>query len=88
MTKAELAMLEKLYAAEIEAALSGHELRGIVQSKSKLLPKLETDGYVRRVEKHVRDRFGGFTVSGWELTLAGNAAYCLTCSDDGEPRHE
>ena len=79
MTKAELAMLEKLYSAEIEAALSGHELRGIVQSKSKLMLKLEADGFVRRVEKVIRDRFGSMTIKGWELTLAGNAAYCFSC---------
>lgn len=84
MTKAELRMLERLYSAEIEAALSGHDLRGIVQSKSKLLPKLEADGFVRRVERVIKDRFGSFTVSGWELTLAGNAAYCLTCDEPEE----
>lgn len=83
MTKAELKMLEKLYGAEIEAALSGHPLRGIVQSKSRLLPKLESEGLVQRVERVVRvDRFGPITVKGWELTLAGNAAYCLTCTEE------
>jgi hypothetical protein len=83
MTKAEYAMLEKLFAAEIDAALSGEPLRGIVQSKSKLLPKLEADGLVRRVERVIQaDRSCPFPVrvSGWELTLAGNAAYCLSCA--------
>ena len=81
MTKAERKVLAKLYSAEIDAALSGRELLGIVQSKSKLLPKLEKEGYVRRVERVIRDRFGATTISGWELTLLGNGAYCVSCVD-------
>jgi len=78
MNKAELMMLEKLFAAEIDAALSGDDLRGIVQSKSKLLPKLQDQGLVKRVRHELKhDRFGAITVEGWQLTLAGNAAYCL-----------
>lgn len=84
MTKAEMSMLERLYGAEIEGALNNG--LGIVQSKSKLLPKLEADGLVRKVRRELRpDRFGPIVVEGWELTLAGNAAYCLTCTDgDGD----
>lgn len=78
MRKAELKMLEKLFAAEVDAALSGQELRGIVQSKSKLLPKLEADGLVQRVKREFPSRFGRLTIEGWQLTLAGNAAYCLS----------
>lgn len=80
MTKAELKMLEKLFAAEIDAAVSGNSLLSVVQSKSKLLPKLEAEGYVRRVRRELKaDRFGPIVIEGWELTYAGNAAYCLTC---------
>lgn len=79
MSKAELKMLERLFAAEVDAALSGNELRGLVQSKSKLLLKLEAEGLVRRVKRELRpDRFGTIVVEGWQLTLAGNAAYCLS----------
>jgi hypothetical protein len=79
MNKAELRMLEKLFAAEVESALSGQELRGIVQSKSKLLTKLESEGYVKRVRRELKgDRFGPIVVEGWQLTLAGNAAYCFS----------
>lgn len=77
MNKAELKMLEKLFAAEVDAALSGNELLSIVQSKSQLLPKLEAEGYVRRVRRELKGRFP-VVVEGWELTLAGNAAYCLS----------
>ena len=80
MTRAELKMLERLYAAEIEGAL-GHSF-GIVQSKSMVLPKLEAEGLARRVERTVSvDRFGPVTVKGWELTLSGNLAYCMHCGD-------
>lgn len=82
MTKQELKMLERLYAAEIDSALSHNPLIGIVQSKSKVMLKLERDGLVRKREMTIpADRSCPFpvTISGWELTLAGNAAYCLTC---------
>lgn len=79
MNRAELKMLEKLFAAEVEAALSGQELRGIVQSKSKVLLKLEAGGYVKRARIELKpDRFGPIVVEGWQLTLAGNAAYCFS----------
>ncbi len=85
MTKAELKILERLYGAEIEAALWGGS--GIVQIKSKLMAKLEADGFVKHVMKVIpADRQCPFPIkiSGWELTLLGNAAYCLTCGDDGD----
>lgn len=79
MNKAKLKILENLYAAEIEAALSRNELLGIVQSKSKLLPELESEGLVRRVRRELKhNRFGPIVVEGWELTLVGRAAYCLS----------
>jgi len=81
MTKVELMMLEKLYAAEIDAALSGEPLRGIVQSKSKIMQQLEADGLIRKEVLKIQSWPTPATVSGWVLTLAGNAAYCLSCSD-------
>ena len=85
MTKAELSILEKMFALEVEAAL-GANITGIYQSRSKLLPKMETDGLVKRAEYTIpADRSCPFPIKvrGWELTIAGHAAYCLTCSDDG-----
>ena len=83
MNKSEFKMLEKLFAAEVEAGVSGQPLRSVVQSRSKLLPKLEKEGYVRRVTRSLRpDRFGPINVSGWELTLEGNFAYCMNCNDE------
>ena len=79
MTKAELQMLEKLFAAEVDAALSGNALLGVVQSKSRLMLKLEADGYVKRVRLELKpDRLGAVVIDGWQLTVAGNAAYCLS----------
>ena len=80
MTKAELKMLEKLYGAEIEAALSHQPLRSIVQTHSKAMQKLKEYGYAQEVVRLVgRPQV---TVRGWELTLAGNLAYCMSCNDD------
>ena len=74
MTKAELKMLERLYAAEVERRLP-------FQSKSKLLERMEADGLVRRSEKRMPGKFE-VIVRGWELTLAGNFTYCMTCNDE------
>lgn len=79
MTKAEIRMLERIYAAEIAGRLP-------FQSKSKLLPKLAEDGLVRRLEKHMPGRFA-VTIHGWELTLAGNLTYCLSCDDAHDDIH-
>lgn len=81
MTKAELKMLERLYGAEVEGALNGG--LGILQSKAKILTKLEADGFVRKVRRELPpDRFGSLVVEGWELTLAGNMAFCLSCAGE------
>jgi predicted methyltransferase len=78
MTKAELKLLEKIYEGEIISALSKEPLRRIFQSKSKLLAKLEEEGYVKRVEEKIPGPFQ-VTILGWELTTAGNLAYCRSC---------
>jgi hypothetical protein len=84
VTRAELKILEKIYEGEIVAALEQNSLRRIFQSKSKALLKLEAEGYVKRVEETIRpDKSCPFpiTISGWELTIAGNLAYCMSCDD-------
>ena len=80
MTKAELNMLERLFAAEIEGRL--------LQSKSKLLSKLESEGYVQRAKREFQaDRFGRIVVEGWCLTLLGNMTYCFSCdAPSGDPQ--
>ena len=71
MTKAELDILEKIFAAEITG--------GVFQSKSKLVKKLEDEGLIIRVEKNIgNDVFGLIVVSGYRLTMAGNFQYCTS----------
>ena len=70
MKKAELDLLEKVFAKEIVGSM--------FQSKSKLAKKLEEEGYLVGVEKHFGK--GPFKViaRGYRLTIMGNAAYCLS----------
>jgi len=78
MKKQELKMLEKIYAAEINGALSGgcH----LFQTKSKIADALTTEGYVRK--RTMVLSFGGMFpvhIEGYELTELGRMAYCMTC---------
>ncbi len=73
-TKAELAALEKVFAAEIDGRLP-------FQSKAKIFQRLAEDGYLAPMER----KFGGqfpMTVRGYELTHAGRITYCASCDDD------
>lgn len=74
MNKREIALLENVYSAEIEAAMKG----GVYcyQTKSKLAEKLAEEGYLKKVEFKTSDRFGVITFKGYQLTAAGNLAYC------------
>jgi hypothetical protein len=83
MTKAEIDMLAKLYAAEVEAALSHDPLRAVVQTRSKVARKLAEEGFAKAVERTTPGRFP-VKVKGYELTLQGNFAYCMVCGYDGD----
>lgn len=77
MNSLELALLEKAFATEIDAALN-HTPR-VIQTKSvKLADKLVADGLLRKSEEiygvHLPVR-----LKGYELTEAGRRAYCMTC---------
>ena len=76
-------MLGRLYAAEVESALSRDWMRGIVQTRSKAILALKEQGYAQEVERTTPGTFP-VKVKGWELTLLGNMAYCMTCTDDGD----
>ena len=84
MKKTECSALEKLYSHEIESAIGG-KTRLPFQSNAKIFDELEAGGFVRRATVQVGSGWSGCTVSGWELTISGNAAYCLLC-DVSEPR--
>ena len=79
LTKSQLNMLEKIFSAQLDGSL--HETR------SKVAKQLETDGYIVREVKNLgKDRFGIISITGYALTLKGNAAYCMSdrCSDEVE----
>lgn len=77
MNKADLDMLEKIFAAEISGSL--------YETSSKVAKHLETDEFIIRDEKILgRDRFGVTRVTGYRLTLKGNTAYCMSERCAGE----
>ena len=80
MNKRDLSILERAFAAEVDAAMAGHGLP--FQTKGKRVAELAVEGYLRRVDVVIPGRFP-VTVSGYELTHQGRLAYCMTC--DGEP---
>ena len=72
MTKAKLAALEKVFAAEIE-------LRLPFQSKAKIFRTLCEEGYLEPMKRNFgHDRFG-IVVHGYQLSHAGRLAYCQSC---------
>ena len=72
MTKNEMKLLERAYAAEIDAALNGSP--HVMQTRSKLVDGLVSDGYLRRA----KIVWHGVAIEGYELTQAGNLAYCIS----------
>lgn len=71
MKNTELKLLEKIFAKEIDG--------GVYQTKRKMAKKLEDEGYIQLVEKHLgRDRLGSIVVKGYVLTIMGNLSYCMS----------
>lgn len=79
MTKAELAILAKVFDREYTAAIEG----GIhlVQFKSKLAKSLAERGYLVEVTIELGGRFP-VKVTGYELTHLGRMTYCDSCGKD------
>lgn len=75
MTKEDMALLEKAYAAEVDAALSKSELYMMQTRATKRADALVADGMLRKVSKTFA---GCYTVEGYALTEAGRLAYCMT----------
>ena len=74
LTKAERVMLEKLFAAEIEGALSKKRIRLFQTKSTKTIQSLRDKGMVNEVG----ERLGG-SIRRWELTSFGHFYYCMTC---------
>jgi acyl-CoA synthetase (AMP-forming)/AMP-acid ligase II len=77
MDKRDLVLLEKAFAAEIDAALSKSGLCVMQTKATKRADALVSDGLLRKVKETLAGRY---TVEGYALTEAGRLAYCLTCS--------
>jgi len=78
MTKADLGILERVYAAEVESAVSRNPMARLVQIKGKRAAALAEAGYLRRETMDLRpDRLGTVTVEGYVLTEVGRLAYCM-----------
>lgn len=78
MNKRELALLEKAFAAEIDAALTKNGF-GFMQTKSKLADKLVADGLLEKVERKQQWGCGVACFTGYRLTLLGHMTYCMSC---------
>ena len=82
MNKQEMALLEKAYSCEIEAALSKNGIH-IMQTKSKLAKKLVADGLLKEVSMHLPASPWPCTLDGYELTELGRMVFlhklrCIT----------
>lgn len=76
MNAKSLALLEKVFSAEIDGAINGGS--GLYQTKSLLARRLEDEGYLRAEEIKLPGRFP-VTIRGYRLTLLGNFTYCMNC---------
>jgi len=78
MNKQELALLEKAFCAEINAAMN-QGIHLLQTKKAKLAEKLVNEGYLEKVA--LKRNAGGLTmtVTGYELTHQGRIAYCQSC---------
>lgn len=82
MNKRRLAVLEKVYSAEIGAAL-GERVSHLFQTKSRIAEDLEREGFLR-TRSEVLSGLPPVRISGYELTELGRFAYCVTCEDGPE----
>lgn len=76
MNKRSMAMLEKAYAVEVAAAVSGGT--DILQTKSRVAEILAEDGYLIKAEATIPGRFP-VKIEGYRLTHAGRLTYCASC---------
>lgn len=72
-TKATLAALEKVWAAEIENRLP-------YRSRAMIYLRLEQEGLVQEMTRTFPGRFA-VTVNGWQLTHVGRIMYCSSCDE-------
>lgn len=78
MTNDELALLERAFFAEVQAALDGG--CRVIQTYGRLAEKMVADGLLARAVETLPGRFP-VRVYGFVLTHAGRWAYCATCPE-------
>lgn len=71
MNKPERQMLEKVWEAEVNGALSSHGIH-LFQTKSKVAEKLAREGLLN----FTSTTFKGVKILGYELTHLGRITYC------------
>lgn len=75
MKKADLKLLERVFAAEIENCLPYQPHKKSIHHYE----RLESDGMVERMTRHFGKPPLVVTVEGWQLTHAGRITYCESC---------
>lgn len=84
MKKSELSALEALFSLQIDQAIRKDGMPSLpLQSRAKVFRDLEQQGLVRKVSVVLGGRFPA-VVEGWDLTVAGHLAYCMSCEDPKE----
>lgn len=78
----DLELLEKAFAAEVEAALTKSPLYMMQTKATKRADSLVADGLLRKVSATLAGRY---TVAGYALTELGRLTYCMSERCDGEP---
>ena len=81
MNKREIAVLAKVYEAEINAALCPGAIHLRQFTNNKVADKLADEGYLHFAEVQLEGTLP-VVVRGYELTHAGRLAYCLTCEGE------
>lgn len=76
LNKQSLALLERVFVAEVEAGVSGGI--GVMQTKSRIARRLVEDGYLTEATVILPGRFA-IEVVGYRLTHLGRMTYCSTC---------
>lgn len=82
MDSKDLGLLEKAFAAEIDAALHKSPLYMMQTKATKRADALVEDGMLRKVSETLAGRY---TVAGYALTELGRLTYCMSERCDGEP---
>jgi len=79
VSRQELKMLERMFTAEVEHALSESRLPHCYQSKAKVIQTLREKNMIEAVSFKVGHDALACTVSGYVLTHYGRMIYCASC---------